>query len=470
MSLMIHGYNFSREIIPGSLTWVQVQEDDDDYHVDQITSLNLSAVRPIMPVPWMATMGSVNGLICMMTLNGSGPVCNNTYIFNPVFEEYMPLPEPQSVSPSYILLHYGFGVSIVGEEYKVIRIYRKNIKEVSTGSHDPPEIEVCTLGTDHWRTLGPVPYSYESIYPALDRPSVFFCGRVHWIFFDGGIYGFDLDDETFQYLFQSPPSGNKYYKILGVLKGCLCQFTWSSCGEYTLWVMKEYGINDSWYKEVAMAQSLIPDVYSFWRPLCLIDGPSDSSILIFSHGSVVLAYHLDTNIILQTNIMAIFYTRTAIPYRPSFLKLSNFGAHRVHAFNRSPCLQQGLKTKEKKAWRFCWKFEQSGCITRTQHVGEHQESFQVKELAKSYKNESLGLANSKVDNQFFYGFTFPMSSFYDVTGELFDERSNWDTLHAALPVGTVSVAPKTEMTTAEKKLDQNANFDLESDSRTWKGN
>nr|GEW98855.1 hypothetical protein [Tanacetum cinerariifolium] len=148
MSLMIHAYDFSREIIPASLTWVQVQEDDDDddYHVDQITSLNLGAVRPILPVPWMATMGSVNGLICMMTLNESGHVCNNIYIFNPVFEEYMPLPEPQSVSPSYILLNYGFGVSIVREEYKVIRIYRKSIKEVSTGSHDPPEIEVCTLG------------------------------------------------------------------------------------------------------------------------------------------------------------------------------------------------------------------------------------------------------------------------------------------------------------------------------------
>ncbi|GKF15600.1 hypothetical protein Tco_0057062, partial [Tanacetum coccineum] len=44
--------------------------------------------------------------------------------------------------------------------------------------------------------------------------------------------------------------------------------------------MKEYGINDSWYKEVAMAQSLIPDG------------------------------------------------------RLGFLKLSNFGAQRVHAFNR----------------------------------------------------------------------------------------------------------------------------------------
>ncbi|GJW79373.1 F-box associated domain containing protein [Tanacetum coccineum] len=265
MSLMIHGYNFSRETIPGSLTWVQVQQDDDDYHVDQITSLNLSAVRPIMPVPWMATMGSVNGLICMMTLNGSGPgICNNIYIFNLVFEEYMTLPEPQSVSPSYILLHYGFGVSIVGEEYKVIRIYRNRIKKVSE-SHDPPEIEVYTLGTDHWRTLGPVPYSYEWLHPALNCSSIFCNGRVHWIFFDGGIYGFDLDDETFQYLFQSPPSRDEYHKILGVLKGCLCQFTWSSCGEYTLWVMKEYGINDSWYKEVDIAQSLKAKEEKTWK-------------------------------------------------------------------------------------------------------------------------------------------------------------------------------------------------------------
>ncbi|PWA46029.1 F-box associated domain, type 1 [Artemisia annua] len=228
---------------------------------------------------------------------------------------------------------------VVGEEYKVIQIYRKRVKEVSTDSgdppsHDPPEIEVYTLGTDHWRPLGPVPYSYERLCPLLNRSSIFFHGRVHWIFFDGGIYGFDFDDETFQYLFQSPPSRDEYYKILGVLKGRLCQFTWSSCGEYTLWVMKEYGINDSWYKEVAVAQSLIPDVYSYWVPLCLIDGPSNGSILIFSHGSVFLAYHLDTNLILQANMMRLFYTKTAIPYRPSFLKLSNFGAHRVHAFNR----------------------------------------------------------------------------------------------------------------------------------------
>ncbi|PWA46030.1 F-box associated domain, type 1 [Artemisia annua] len=377
MSLMIHGYDFSREIIPGSLTWVRVQEDDDadDYHVDNITSLHLSDVRPIMPVPWMATMGSVNGLICMMTLNGSGPVCNTVYIFNLVFEEYIALPEPQSVYSSYILLHYGFGVSVVGEEYKVIRIYRKRVKEVSTDSgdppsHDPPEIEVYTLGTDHWRPLGPVPYSYERLCPLLNRSSIFFRGRVHWIFFYGGIYGFDLDDETFQYVFQSPPSRDEYYKILGVLKGRLCQFTWSSCGEYTLWVMKEYGINDSWYKEVTVAQSLIPDVYSYWVPLCLIDGPSNGSILIFSHGSVFLAYHLDTNVILQTNMMRLFYTKTSIPYRPSFLKLSNFGAHRVHAFNREVLLEVRAEWMD---------------LTRTRHVGEHQESFQVKELASYHK-------------------------------------------------------------------------------------
>ncbi|KAF5814510.1 putative F-box domain, kelch-type beta propeller, F-box associated interaction [Helianthus annuus] len=226
-------------------------EHEVEYHrltLNHVKTLNLhlSAVHASNQI---FQVDSVNGLIC---------VCHRydaTYIFNPVVEEYMILPAEPGLKR--LLLSYGFGVSMQGE-YKVIRISGRRIS-LNPSVH-VVEIDVYTLGTDQWRSLGQTPYY---LYNLLGKVSsgVFVSGHVYWIAY-GQIYDFDLTTETFK-LFTSPPGDNQRSKqMLGVLKGSLSHFSWCWLG-LEVWVMKE----ESWYKVLAIPENI----------KCLVDGSNGTT-------------------------------------------------------------------------------------------------------------------------------------------------------------------------------------------------
>ncbi|PWA79986.1 hypothetical protein CTI12_AA172360 [Artemisia annua] len=161
---------------------------------------------------------------------------------------------------------------------------------------DPPsssrtrEAEVYTLDTGQWRSLGHVPYWLNdwdepflntkcSLDGSIDKDS------------PEKLCSFDIDKETFQ-LFPSPPfdafdDARIPEEILAILKGCLCQSHTFVTG-FTIWVMKEYGIKKSWHKEVVIKRSISRDLD--FRPLYLIGGLEDGTILMVYYLDEVLAY------------------------------------------------------------------------------------------------------------------------------------------------------------------------------------
>ncbi|KAI3755614.1 hypothetical protein L1987_55418 [Smallanthus sonchifolius] len=290
--LLIHQYRV--------IEWVDIEQEVDHQRLtlNHVKSLNLNFCKGSFGYPRIQ-VGSVNGLIC---------VCHPyyaPYIFNPVVGEYMFIPKPRS---NLVSLSYGFGVSTAGE-YKVIRICCNTISI---------EIEVYTLGTWKWRHLRQAPCNLESI-----RHGLFLNGHVYWIA-KGQIYDFDLNTETFE-LFPSPPGDNEESKqVLGVLKGRLSRFSWSSLG-LTVWVMKE-----CWCKAIAMIQENINPFLKSQEcgPMCLIDdGLKGVGILIIRMADEVVAYCLNMNMILHLNFSCLL--NTIMTYRPSFLKLENVGSEYV---------------------------------------------------------------------------------------------------------------------------------------------
>ncbi|PWA66951.1 F-box associated domain, type 1 [Artemisia annua] len=320
---------------PGYLNWVELQQQLDGCQLTHVVSHNLGDNRCSFPKIRMVTVGSVNGLICVLQQSDA------FFIFNPVFEEYMALPKAQLVAESYDWIHYGFGFSLASGEYKVIRICRKSSSIESivlgTAKSNHVEIEVFTLGTDKWRTLGQVPF--PGVYDYRWGSSISLHGHVHWIIY-GKIYAFDLDTETFK-SFPSPPATGDCNKILGVLKGRLSQFSWSK-NRFTLFEMREYGIKDSWYQQVHWTEGISHKVESgwkTWKPLSLIDGINGTTrnlIAVHVHEDKLLVHCLDSNTYAETNALPIYTTRTLINYHPSFLKLQKFGGDRVHPFKKVP--------------------------------------------------------------------------------------------------------------------------------------
>ncbi|GJT31085.1 F-box associated domain containing protein [Tanacetum coccineum] len=181
-----------------------------------------------------------------------------------------------------------------------------------------------------WRRLGHVPYWLNEFH------GPFLNGCVHWIFCGRDspkeLYAFNFDNETFSF-FPSPPSeeiqGDIRRKSLAVINGCLSMCVTSAL-EFTIWVMKEYGIRKSWHKEVVFTQSVKRDV-NWWmgEPVTRLFGLEDGTILMFVHEHFLVYCPWQKTIEKRAIFGRVF---TGIAYRPSLFKLQTFESERVHVF------------------------------------------------------------------------------------------------------------------------------------------
>ncbi|KAJ9552140.1 hypothetical protein OSB04_016185 [Centaurea solstitialis] len=281
--LIIHqNIKYLRDL--GILKWVEIEDKADHHHLHHEKIIDLNTI-PVFQNSHISQMGSVNGLICLWH---SSPGHDNTYICNPITREILILPTP----PQYhdhcsIEFAYGFGVSSLTGEYKVVRTLNRKIQLNGNKFKMVSEAEVYSLGTGQWRTLGGVPcWLYESDVGAVLNDC------CHWILSDyedaaERICTFDLNLETFQ-LFPTPPFDateevDDRVQSLAVLKGCLC-ISDGNHAQFTVWVMKEYGIKKSWHKEAVVTKEAFNPSREqpYWYTIYLVEGLKDGTIFLMT--------------------------------------------------------------------------------------------------------------------------------------------------------------------------------------------
>ncbi|XP_059650477.1 F-box/kelch-repeat protein At3g06240-like isoform X4 [Cornus florida] len=179
---------------------------------------------------------------------------------------------------------YGIGYDSSADDYKVVEIDIRE-PEYDYDSDDDDDESFCnrasvySLKTDSWRRIQDVPdyrssYSYRSSY---EPPSslVLVNGCLHWFSYRDSIYviaAFDLADEKFPDV-QIPSSlDNSKFDMqcckLGVLGECLCLLVPQYSHTTDIWVMKEYGVIESWTKFTSVCGL---DMY-MTKFLCFVDG------------------------------------------------------------------------------------------------------------------------------------------------------------------------------------------------------
>ncbi|KAL7205659.1 hypothetical protein ACSBR2_018561 [Camellia fascicularis] len=194
-------------------------------------------------------VGSCNGLLCLRRDSWSKPLY---YICNPILGELMVLPLQSPSKPVYLKLeNSGFGFCPKTKQYKVIRFMCLTSFDSTISKKAVAEIH--TLGTESWRSIGdaPCPRMRGSFDSLLD-------GILHWITDSvtafNLICSFDLETEQFRSI-AAPTHFNADYvnKIscinVGVLGGYLCLCYVLGDAQFDVWVMKDYGVKESWTKE-----------------------------------------------------------------------------------------------------------------------------------------------------------------------------------------------------------------------------
>ncbi|GAU38064.1 hypothetical protein TSUD_318580 [Trifolium subterraneum] len=197
---------------------------------------------PISVSRYISLISSCDGILCL-TLDGR----RSALLCNPFLRKYSELPSLEnhrkreySYQREVKSCLFSFGYDNFNDVYKVIAI--------SCFKDKNNEVDVYTLGTNYWRSIQDFPYSTCNMY----HPGVFVGGTVNWLAYhvsNGSfcrvIVSLDLEKESYQKI--PKPDLEEDYCALMIFRDCLCIFA-SSNMFLDIWIMKEYGIKESWTK------------------------------------------------------------------------------------------------------------------------------------------------------------------------------------------------------------------------------
>ncbi|XP_058189818.1 F-box protein At3g07870-like [Rhododendron vialii] len=196
-------------------------------------------------------MGYVKGLFCFFELD-------KYFLWNPSIRRSICLPKPGITKKTHghLLGYLGFGFDSRSNDYKVVRVV---ILCGGTRSEEVPLVEVYSLNLGSWKVSSGAGDSFPPgcglEYPG--HPSAFLEGALHFVAHHRRNWGarlicsFDLGREVFKTM--SLPNGlatteMRTIVFMGSLS-LLCHDGYDRANKFcSIWIMKEYGVVDSWYK------------------------------------------------------------------------------------------------------------------------------------------------------------------------------------------------------------------------------
>ncbi|KAI8558158.1 hypothetical protein RHMOL_Rhmol04G0067700 [Rhododendron molle] len=256
---------------PASPIETELKLDSFDFHVgpspprnarmELVTTINL----PKGSIP-SNIIGSCNGLLCLGNPSSDGPIS----ICNPLLRNLVTLPNCPS---GRLISHFScaFGYSPMIDQYKVVRSFRFGVVHPVTG-RETCEAEIYTLGEGSWRSIGEIPTMVYSC-----SINAFLNGSLHWIDIYSFIYCFDFGSEQLRavpepYEFGTGEKKCAPFMLVGVLRHCLSLCGFSEPDHVEVWVMKDYGVKESWSKDFVIDITRFDDSgFGYYEPFMVSD-------------------------------------------------------------------------------------------------------------------------------------------------------------------------------------------------------
>ncbi|XP_047320251.1 F-box/kelch-repeat protein At3g23880-like [Impatiens glandulifera] len=277
------------------------KDDDDDYEHKRLLVMPDFAHFNLKSCSLSSNSCSVNGLVCIIIDN------KVLVIWNPCTGKSKRLPNCgfKKSQAQYI---YEFGYDEVSSDYKVVAIKSEIVNFQVTFNN---KVKLYGLKSDSWKNIG----DFSGI-PLHNASSIFVSGSLHWISVTGpfmkSVISLDLSKETYSTIVE-PSYGEGYREgdgdvmvsILGVLSGNLCMLSYMDAEYADLWVMKEYGKVESWYKLCSMTYLQNPLSFLVSSPLYI----SKKNEVVLLLGSRLISFNIDSKIISYPDIHDCFQVR-----------------------------------------------------------------------------------------------------------------------------------------------------------------
>ncbi|KAG8369906.1 hypothetical protein BUALT_Bualt14G0062100 [Buddleja alternifolia] len=215
-----------------------------------ITTINNDAVSTKLDLPntWTNVVGSCNGLVLLANEEGE------KLLMNPITLQQLEIPNsPLALNRYESFSMHGFGYDSSTDDYKIVTLSYYNSDNEYEPDCDDIFVDVYSVKTGVWKRVDSSPYDHA--VPHLSSGS-FVNGAIHWLAsspesgYPSVIAAFDLANELFDEI--PAPIGvdaQKFvFNMLMVVDGCLCMIDVRRNGATDIWVMKEYGLRESWSK------------------------------------------------------------------------------------------------------------------------------------------------------------------------------------------------------------------------------
>ncbi|CAB4261627.1 unnamed protein product [Prunus armeniaca] len=201
---------------------------------------------------------SVHGLVCIRNC-----VDWEIALWNPSIQKLKKIPFPSFEKPQFTA-YYGFGYDSVHDDYKVA-----GIGDCHTESR---QVHIYSLKSNSWKRIQNMPCNHFDFHSDY---IVFFNGALNWLMHPvldetpHIIQTLNLASEEYCQ-FSTPVDLDNVTLSLEVLGGCLCLCVDRFGAAHDVWVMKEYGMTESWTLLFSIEPEAVPSmhVHSF-KPLVL---------------------------------------------------------------------------------------------------------------------------------------------------------------------------------------------------------
>ncbi|KAL2251273.1 F-box protein CPR30 [Sesamum indicum] len=282
-------------------------------------------------IGYFRIVGSCDGLVCLSDdffANPSQPVI----LWNPSVRNHVILPKPTINPTAPHIFVLGFGVA--AHDYKVVRlVYCRKLDDF--GFILPPQIEVFSLKTGRWRRVRRVDVRLQVL--EFMWCQTFLNGVVHWIAYEStnddstrsSILAFRVGDEVFDEMklpteLAREPVTNLCISLIGESLGVLKYYREAGNESCDVWMMKEYGAEESWTKLYRIDLfNGIEKVVAFWK---------NGEALVALQGLELAAYNQETK---QTKELGIYGTTRSFyvdNYVESLLLMRGHGGANVDPF------------------------------------------------------------------------------------------------------------------------------------------
>lgn len=241
--------------------------------------------------------GSCNGLLFVSRLPASSD--EEIGLWNPSTQKHHLLPKcPINRSVDHLQWYndygfvYGLGYDHTTDDYKVVRITQ--FHRIGTDSFEN-EVKVYSLKNNSWTGSRDLPY-----YIWQRSPGGLANGALHWMVYpkpmsdtSNFIIALDLafGEEEYRILQQPDSLPREYHTNLGILGGCLCVLSNYEKVCVDVWVMKDYGVKESWMKLFSVAQPQVIASFNYIVPLAY--SKSGRQVLLLQDGKMLIWYDLE---------------------------------------------------------------------------------------------------------------------------------------------------------------------------------